>query len=505
MAESFNNTPEFIRNICVNYNKTLNLKINGSNSTSLTFNNINNIDVAWMLSASILVMLMTPAVGFFYGGLVKKTSILFIMSQCFSIFAVVSLIWALVGYSMAFGPSWGGIIGDPTKYFALMNLSNESKCSKERKMKNLGEDHFPYAQSCNIPETLFFIFQAKFAGITPTLIVGAMSDRMKFHNIIIFMSIWILFVYCPLTHWIWNDGGWLNTIFSIQDFAGGTVVHMAAGFSSLAIALFLGKRNSEDSEIESNNIPMMVLGTMLLWFGWFGFNGGSSFQADSMAVNAILSTNLAATGGMCSWMLCELINTRRNPTIIGISLGTICGLISITPVAGNIYPFFGIFIGAIGSIFSFLISKKCRWLRNKVDDLDIFACHGISGLWGTLSAALFSTKQQNFYLYRMCKTDEKCHIIYDVDGIFYQPSFKRLAFQTIGTIVTSVYSLVMTLAILLIVKKLGMKIRANLVNIDQEFLPPRVSIEDDESNNVLEPEETVNNDEREESLNNSQK
>ena len=309
-----------------------------------------------------------------------------------------------------------------------------------------------------------------------------MSERMKFHNILIFMSIWVIFVYCILTHWIWNNEGWLYVYFNVVDFAGGTVVHMASGFSSLGIAYFIGKRKNQEINTNTNNIPLMVLGTMLLWFGWFGFNGGSSFQADIIAVNAILSTNLAAAAGMTAWMLCETINTGKNPTIIGISFGTLCGLISVTPVAGYIRPIYGIIVGGIGSILSFLVSNKCKWMRERVDDLDIFACHGISGAWGTFSVALFSSSNYNYYLYTQ---DKDGKIIYNLDGIFYGSNFKRVGDQLFGMFIIAIYCVVVTILILKFLEKLGMKIRVDMVNVDSEFLPQFAIIEDDEGSNNL--------------------
>jgi Amt family ammonium transporter len=473
----FSKTPSLIRDICLNFSRNINHPIDPFENKDFTVDYFNNMDIAWILSASILVMLMTPAVGFLYGGLMKKYSILYIMGKCFAVFAVVSIIWALYGYSITFGPSIAGLFGDPTEYFLIRGLNSyDNKCNNEKKMKGIDAtaDYFPYPSSCNIPENLFFIFQAKFAGITPTLIIGAMSERMKMFNVLVFMSIWVTFVYCILTHWIWNENGWINKYFHVIDFAGGTVVHMASGFSSLAIALYLGKRKEVEIDPENNNIPMMVLGTMLLWFGWFGFNGGSSFQADLMAVNAIISTNLAAAAGLVSWMVCEYFSTKKSPTIIGISFGTICGLISITPSAGNILPIFSIIIGGVGSFLSFWVSNKWERIKEKVDDLDIFACHGISGMWGTFCTALFSSHKYNYYLYR--RVDKTGEIIYDLDGIFYNFNMIRLLEQLFGIFVTAAYSFCVTYLILVLLKLCKMKIRTDLVNPDKTIIQPRLGI-----------------------------
>ena len=246
---------------------------------------LNSGDIAWVSAASALVMLMTPALGFFYAGLVRKKNLVSTLVQCLAIFAVVSLIWALWGYSLAFGPSIGGFIGD----FSLAGLNNVGLKANDN-------------YSSTIPELLFFFFQLKFAAITPALIIGAFAERINFKSLLIFIVLWATLIYSPIAHWVWNSNGWLH-LFGAIDFAGGTVVHIAAGLSALAAALVIGRRKDagNGNEFKPNNIPFVILGAALLWFGWFGFNAGSALAANALAVNALVVTNLAAASAAISW------------------------------------------------------------------------------------------------------------------------------------------------------------------------------------------------------------
>lgn len=339
---------------------------------------MNSGDVAWVSVATGLVMLMTPALGFFYAGLVRKKNLVSILAQCFAIFAVVSLIWTLWGYSLSFGSSINGIIGD----LSLFGMNNIQPTTASR-----------YAP--NIPELLYFAFEMMFAAITPTLIIGAFAERIKFRSLLIFTILWSTLIYAPVAHWVWNSGGWLRSLGAI-DFAGGLVVHVAAGFSALAAALVVGKRKDFEKrhEFKPSNIPFVLLGAALLWFGWFGFNGGSAFAANEWAVSAIVVTSLSAAAATLSWMGTEWI-TKRKPSAVGMAIGGVCGLVAITPGSGYVSVPAAIIIGLVAGVLSNLVSNW-RVARTKIDDaLDVFACHGVGGIWGSIATGLFAAKYIN--------------------------------------------------------------------------------------------------------------
>ena len=327
--------------------------------------------VAWVLAATALVMLMTPAVGFFYGGLVRRKNLISTIVQTLTIFAVVSLVWALWGYSEAFAPSVDGIIG---------NLS---------KVGLAGVGAAPLGNQV-IPELLYFAFQLKFAAITPALIIGAFAERIRFKALLIFTVAWVTFIYAPVAHWVWG-GGWLQAM-GAEDFAGGLVVHITAGVSALTAAVVLGKRKgiSRDNEVRPNNVPFVILGAAILWFGWFGFNGGSALAADEVAVQAIVNTNLAAAAAAVTWMLVDW--TRKGkPSAVGISVGAVAGLVAITPAAGYVATLFAIVIGFGAGLVSNLVANW-RASRNLFDDsLDVFAAHGAGSMWGVFATGLFAS------------------------------------------------------------------------------------------------------------------
>jgi len=323
-------------------------------------------------------MLMTPALGFFYAGLVRKKNLVSILAQCFAIFAVVSLIWTLWGYSFSFGSSINGIIGD----LSLFGMNNIEPTTVGR-----------YAP--NIPELLYFAFEMMFAAITPTLIIGAFAERIKFRSLLIFTILWSTLIYAPVAHWVWNSGGWLRSLGAI-DFAGGLVVHVTAGFSASAAALVVGKRKDFEKrhEFKPSNVPFVLLGAALLWFGWFGFNGGSAFAANEWAVSAIVATSLSAAAATLSWMGTEWV-TKRKPSAVGMAIGGVCGLVAITPGSGYVSVPAAIVIGLVAGALSNLISNW-RVARTKMDDaLDVFACHGVGGIWGSIAAGLFAAKYIN--------------------------------------------------------------------------------------------------------------
>jgi Amt family ammonium transporter len=337
---------------------------------------INAGDTAWVLVSSALVMLMTPGLAFFYGGMVRRKNILSVLMQCFIIMGVMSLQWVLFGYSLAFGPSkgfWGGF-----QWFGLNGVGLE-----------------PYADYAGtIPHQAFMIFQGMFAIITPALIIGAFAERMKFSAFLIFTLLWATFVYDPICHWVWGIGGWLRALGAL-DFAGGTVVHINAGIAALVTALVIGRRKNLDKSVPSpHNMPFVVLGTALLWFGWFGFNAGSALAANGLAVNAFVVTNTAAAAAGLSWALIEWIRGGK-PTMFGVASGAVAGLVAITPAAGFVNVFSAILIGLLVSVFCYIAAAIIKPKLGYDDALDAFGIHCVGGIWGALATGLFASKAVN--------------------------------------------------------------------------------------------------------------
>lgn len=335
-------------------------------------------DIAWVIAATALVMIMTPALGFFYGGLVRRKNLVSTIVQCLAIFSVVSLVWALWGYTLALGPPvLGGFIGD------LSNLG----------LNNVGAAPNP-GYSATIPELLYFAFQLKFAAITPALIIGAFAERIRFKSLLIYIVLWTTFIYVPIAHWNWGLGGWLRSL-GVIDFAGGLVVHTSAGVSAISAALVIGRRKdvNPNDEIRPNNIPYVILGAAILWFGWFGFNAGSALAANALAVNALVVTNLAAAASAVSWMMTDWVR-KGKPSAVGLSVGAVCGLVAITPASGYVGPMPSIIIGLVAGILCNLVAG---WrARTTLDDsLDVFACHGAGGIWGTIATGLFASTLVN--------------------------------------------------------------------------------------------------------------
>jgi ammonium transporter, Amt family len=334
-------------------------------------------DIAWVITATGLVMIMTPALGFFYGGLVRRKNLVSTIVQCLAIFAVTSLIWALWGYSLALGPTVNGIIG---------NFENIG-------LNNVGETVNPN-YSNTIPALLYFAFQLKFAAITPALFIGAFAERIRFKALLVYIVLWTTLIYAPIAHWSWAVGGWMKSL-GVIDFAGGLVVHTTAGVSAVAGALVLGRRRGlkNGDEIKPNNVPYVILGASILWFGWFGFNAGSALAANALAVNALVVTNLAASAAAVSWMLMDCV-TKGKPSAVGISIGAVCGLVAITPASGYVGPMPAIIIGLVAGL---LCNYVAGW-RGKTgldDALDVFACHGVGGVWGTIATGLFASSIVN--------------------------------------------------------------------------------------------------------------
>jgi Amt family ammonium transporter len=346
-------------------------------------------DIAWIITATALVMIMTPALGFFYGGLVRKKNLVSTIVQCFVIFAVISIVWALWGYCLVFGTSFNGIIGFSPSLLGISGLDIHAVNT---------------ALAPEVPELLFFAFQLKFAAITPALIIGACAERIKFKSLLIFMVLWSTLIYAPIAHWVWNPDGWLRS-FGAIDFAGGIVVHISAGLSALAAALVVGRRKgcavpwknhmkSLDqkayAEFKPTNIPYVLLGAALLWFGWFGFNAGSAVAANDLAVSALVTTNLAAAAAAISWMLADWV-LKGKPSAVGIAVGGVVGLVAITPASGYVSASSAIIIGLAAGVISNLVANW-RSGRSRIDDtLDVFACHGVGGLWGSIATGLFAS------------------------------------------------------------------------------------------------------------------
>ena len=330
---------------------------------------IDSGDTAWMIVASAFVLLMTPGLSFFYGGMVSKKNIISTMLQSFIALGVVSILWVLIGFSLAFGDSIGGIIGNPLTYFAFNNVGLEPNSDF----------------SSTIPFLLFALFQLKFAIITPALITGSFAGRVRFRSYILFMVLFSLLIYSPLAHMTWHPDGLFRN-WGILDFAGGTVVHMSAGFAALAGALFLGKR--KEVALSPANVPYVILGTGLLWFGWFGFNAGSALGANPDAVIAFANTNIASATAMITWIFYERMLGRKM-SAVGACIGAVVGLVAITPAAGFVNIGQSMFIGFIAAI----ISNYAIHLKNKsnVDDtLDVFPSHGVGGIVGMILTAVFA-------------------------------------------------------------------------------------------------------------------
>ncbi|MFQ6026370.1 MAG: ammonium transporter [Dehalococcoidia bacterium] len=333
---------------------------------------MNTGDTAWILASSALVLLMTPGLAFFYGGLVRRKNATATIMHSFMAIGLVGVVWVLWGYSLAFGPDVGGLglVGN-LEWFGLAGVS--------------ATEPGPYAD--NIPHQAFMIFQAMFAIITPALITGAFAERMKFSGYAIFIMLWVTIVYAPLAHGVWGDNGWLGGLGAL-DFAGGTVVHINSGFVALAAALIIGKRlGFGEQPMPGHNVPMVVLGAGLLWFGWFGFNAGSALAADGTAVNAFVVTNTAAAAAVVGWVAMSWIFGQK-PSVIGAASGAVAGLVAITPAAGFVGPMPAVIIGIGAGIICYGAIELL--LKLKVDDaLAVWGVHGMGGTWGALATGLF--------------------------------------------------------------------------------------------------------------------
>ncbi len=387
---------------------------------------INAGDTAWILVATALVMMMTPALGFFYGGMVRKKNVLSTLNLSFIVMGLISVQWVLVGYTLAFGSSLSGMIGG-LNFLGFVGVE--------------GTPNADYAAT--IPHLAFAAYQMMFAVITPALITGAFVERVRFKAFLIFTLLWATLVYDPVAHWVWGVGGFLRSLGAL-DFAGGTVVHITAGFSALAFARVIGARHGFGrAPMEPHNIPYSILGAGLLWVGWFGFNGGSALAANGLAVNAVVTTNTAAAAAGVVWML---LTWRDNkPSILGIVTGAVVGLVAITPAAGFVTPLAAIVIGGVASVISYY-AIKFRQSHNLDESLDVWACHGMGGTWGALATGLFATKAVNDA---------------GANGLFYgNPA--QFVIQAVAVAVVIVFAVAMTFVIAKLLDKfVGLRVSEN--------------------------------------------
>jgi Amt family ammonium transporter len=338
----------------------------------------NGADTAWIIVATALVFLMTPGLAFFYGGMVHRKNVISTMIKSIVAAGVVSILWVVVGFSLCFGKSINGIIGDPTTFLFFKDVASGA----------------PWSLAPTIPLTLFALFQLMFAIITPGLVVGAVAERIRFTAYVLFIVLFALLVYAPIAHWTWHPDGFLFKMGAL-DFAGGTVVHISAGCAALAGALVLKPRmvKLENKEIPPANIPYVLIGTGLLWFGWFGFNGGSALGANGLAVSAFATTNIAAAAAGLSWMFFDVLKGKK-PSVLGFCIGAVVGLVAITPAAGFVAIPQSITMGVVAAIISNIaVYYKSK---SKLDDtLDVFPCHGIGGIVGMILTGVFATKSVN--------------------------------------------------------------------------------------------------------------
>lgn len=376
----------------------------------------NAADTAWIIVATALVFLMTPGLAFFYGGMVHRKNVISTMIKSVVAAGVVSVLWIVIGYSLCFGPSVGGLglIGDPTSHLFFKDVASGA----------------PWSLAPTIPLTLFALFQLMFAIITPGLVVGAVAERIKFTSYVLFIVLFSLLVYAPLAHWTWNPEGFLFK-WGVLDFAGGTVVHISAGCAALAGAMVLKRRkvHMDHQEIPPANIPYVLIGTGLLWFGWFGFNAGSALGANALSVSAFATTNTAAAAAGLSWMFFDVLKGKK-PSVLGFCIGAVVGLVAITPAAGFVAIPQSIFVGVVAAIISNVaVYYKSK---SKLDDtLDVFPCHGLGGMVGMLLTGIFATKTVNSV---------------GNDGLFYG-NFEFFFTQVKGLVIVVTYSFVVSFLI----------------------------------------------------------
>ncbi|MFT3702531.1 MAG: ammonium transporter [Agriterribacter sp.] len=374
----------------------------------------NQADITWVLISSALVLLMTPGLAFFYGGMVSKKNVISTMLQSFIATGLISVLWLIFGFGLAFGDSFHGFIGNPKDFLFMHGING----------------HAPWTLAPTIPLLLFALFQLKFAIIAPALVVGATAERIKFTSYVLFMILFSVLIYAPIAHWTWHPGGLLLKM-GVLDFAGGTVVHISAGCAALAGAIVLKRRKVHISkeEVKPARIPYVLLGTGLLWFGWFGFNGGSALSANSLAVDAFANTNIASAAAGLTWIFFDAKRGRK-PSALGFCIGAVVGLVAITPAAGFVGIPQSCFIGFISSIISNL---AVHWKgKTTIDDtLDVFPCHGVGGITGMICTGIFANKDINPA---------------GANGLFYGGTHFFLI-QLLGCAIVVAYSLLMSFVV----------------------------------------------------------
>lgn len=379
---------------------------------------INLADSAFIIICSAMVFFMTPGLAFFYGGMVRRKNVLNTIMSSFFICGLASVMWVLIGYSLSFGDDIHGFIGG-LNFLGLNGVGADPNSA--------------YAE--NLPQLLFATFQMMFSIITPALITGSLVGRMKFSALFVFIAAWLVVVYYPLAHMVWGDGGLIKTMGAL-DFAGGDVVHISSGVSGLTACILLGKRRGYGMmSYRPHNIPFVVLGASLLWFGWFGFNAGSALTAGPLAVHAFVTTNTSAGSAMLSWMLVEKIKHGK-PTLLGAATGAVLGLVAITPGAGFVPIWSSIIIGVIVSPICYFCMGKLKAKLGYDDALDAFGCHGVGGIWGGIATGLFAQKSINSAA--------------NWNGLFFG-DFKLLAVQVISIIITIAYAAIMTFVIMKVI------------------------------------------------------
>ena len=390
--------------------------------TTIVTEGLNSGDIAWMLVASAMVLLMTPGLAYFYGGMVNTKNVISTMFQSFIGMGVISIVWIFVGFSLAFGDTIGGFIGNPTTFFMFNGVL----------------DGKPWSLAATIPLAMFAFFQLKFAVITPALVTGSMAERVNFRSYVLFMILFSIFVYSPLAHWTWHPDGFLFKL-GVLDFAGGTVVHMSAGWAALAGAIYLKRRRShvEGSLLPPANIPFVLLGTGLLWFGWFGFNAGSAVGASPLAVTAFATTNTAAAAAGLAWVLFDAAKGKK-VSALGFCIGAVVGLVAITPAAGFVTIPVAVFIGTVAGMTSnFFAHLKAKGTLD--DTLDVFPCHGIGGMVGLIMTGLFATKSVNSAV--------------AIDGLAYG-AFDTFKAHMIALVLVSAFAFIASYALLFLTDKI---------------------------------------------------
>jgi len=424
----------------------------GGSSGAYKADAINTGDTAWVLTAAALVMIMTPAVGFFYGGMVRSKNVVSILKQSVLVLALIGVQWVLFGYSLAFGKDIGGGLLGGLGFFGLYGVGYAPN-----------PDYAP-----TIPHLAYMIFQGMFAIITPALIIGAFAERIRFRTLVIFILLWSTLVYDPIAHWVWSPDGWIHKLGAL-DFAGGTVVHASSGFAALAAAIVVGKRIGfqKGEATAANNVPLTILGAVLLWFGWFGFNAGSALAASPLAVSAFVTTNTAAAAGALTWMLLSWFENGR-PSALATVTGAVCGLVAITPASGFVGPMSSIAIGVIGGLVTYLMLLLRSKLTHIDDTLDVWAAHGMGGLTGALLTGVFAEKVINSA---------------GANGLLFGNP-RQLLVQVIAVVATVAFSFAVTFLLLKLLSLIGLRVTSR-----EEALGLDLAVHGEEGYRILPKEE----------------